>query len=277
MKPGVYPNLSNEAYHSAPGVSKSRLDEIAKSPAIFKAKQEARKNGGGEKEAKHFRTGLGAHVAVLEPDKFSSLYHVSNISRRSNDFELIEKANPDKIIITPAEYDDFMFMAEAVRNEPKAAAILERGYAETSIFHIDEKTGELVKVRPDWFVEDVIADFKTDRAADEDSFSRSCYNYRYFVQAPFYMDVAGAALGRTFNTFAFIVVEKETYQVAVYYADEDMIRLGRNEYRRNLDLYAECRRRDRWPGYNNGEIRPISIPTWAKRRLESAIYDNPTF
>jgi len=155
---------------------------------------------------------------------------------------------------------------------------LQKGYAETSIFHTDEQTGELVKVRPDWFIEDVLADLKTtrERGAAAESFERACFSYRYFVQAPFYMDVAGDRLRRTFNSFVFIVVEKGSYQVAVYYADADMIRLGREEYRRNLDVYARCRRSGVWPGYNDGEIRPVSLPAWAKRQLDGANYDQST-
>ena len=92
-------------------------------------------------------------------------------------------------------------MAEAVHEHPRAKEILAEGKAEQSIFHIDETTGELVKIRPDWMVEDLVVDVKTAVSADQEEFSKHCYNYRYFVQAPFYMDVAAAATGQHLTTF----------------------------------------------------------------------------
>lgn len=35
MKPGIYYDLSNEAYHAGPGVCKSQLDDIALNPAVY--------------------------------------------------------------------------------------------------------------------------------------------------------------------------------------------------------------------------------------------------
>ncbi|EPP4478862.1 PD-(D/E)XK nuclease-like domain-containing protein, partial [Salmonella enterica subsp. enterica serovar Montevideo] len=36
MKPGIYFDIPNDAYHAGDGVSKSQLDMVAKNPALLK-------------------------------------------------------------------------------------------------------------------------------------------------------------------------------------------------------------------------------------------------
>jgi exodeoxyribonuclease VIII len=60
----------------------------------------------------------------------------------------------------------------------------------------------------------------------------------------------------------FLVVEKKPpYAVAVYVLDPESIALGRAEYRRDLQLYAECKRTGVWPGYGD-KIQTIGVPQW---------------
>lgn len=71
MKPGVYRDLSNESYHSGPGVSKSLLDLLSQSPAHLRAAMtstEPRK----ETPAQFFGTAF--HMLLLEPEKFAASY-----------------------------------------------------------------------------------------------------------------------------------------------------------------------------------------------------------
>ena len=280
MKAGIYYDLSNEDYHNSDGISKTGLDDINKNPALYKRKLDARKSGKLQTDTKVFREGRVAHVAVLEPHRFKELYHIEKtITRRNNEaWERLQRIHAPKEIITVSEYDEAMFISEAVYAEPKARSILTKGEAEVSFYVIDEQTGELVKVRLDWFVEGVAADFKTTKDASKEAFAKACYNYRYFVQAPFYMDTAGKALQRTFENFLFICCEKQTYQVAVYNVAAPMIHRGRAAYRKNLQTYADCKRSGNWHGYNEGNITTIDLPEWANRKLDAELFlDSETF
>ena len=40
MKPGIYIGLANEQYHAAEGISKSGLDLIARSPYLYRHRQQ---------------------------------------------------------------------------------------------------------------------------------------------------------------------------------------------------------------------------------------------
>jgi hypothetical protein len=93
MTPGIYENLSNEEYHSAPGLSNSALKTFLVSPlhywhekrnpamecAICQAPRSAHptvtcRYFAGQAETPALRLGSALHVAVLEPDKFLDRY-----------------------------------------------------------------------------------------------------------------------------------------------------------------------------------------------------------
>lgn len=71
MQPGVYPDLSNEEYHGGPGISKSGLDLIHRSPLHYRAAKTAANDN--EPTSAQF-IGTAFHSLVLEPEKFSQLY-----------------------------------------------------------------------------------------------------------------------------------------------------------------------------------------------------------
>ncbi|EPE0133004.1 RecE family exodeoxyribonuclease, partial [Salmonella enterica subsp. enterica serovar Cerro] len=67
IQPGIYYDIPNEAYHAGPGVSKSQLDDIADTPAIYLW----RKNAPVDTEkTKSLDTGTAFHCRVLEPEEF---------------------------------------------------------------------------------------------------------------------------------------------------------------------------------------------------------------
>ena len=271
--PGIYLDISNEAYHAAPGISKSGLDLIARSPYFYRHRppQEA---------TKAMQIGSAFHSATLEPHTFPDLFAVApEVNARTNagkaELEAFTKANEGKSILQKDDAEHVAAMAQAVRQHQTAAALLSDGQAETSIFHNDEPTGELIKVRPDWMVEDLLVDLKSTEDASPDAFSKACWNYRYFVQAAFYLDTANAAFGvERFRSFVFVVCEKKPpYQVAVYVADRQMIDAGRIQYRRDLERYHRCKMTNTWPGINAGRVEEIGLPGWALRQIDMAIYD----
>lgn len=71
MRPGIYDNISNADYHGGPGVSKSILDLIARSPLHA----HARLNAANDNEPTAAQAiGTAFHTLVLEPEVFAKEY-----------------------------------------------------------------------------------------------------------------------------------------------------------------------------------------------------------
>ncbi|MGP9633753.1 PD-(D/E)XK nuclease-like domain-containing protein [Halomonas sp. AOP43-A1-21] len=183
--------------------------------------------------------------------------------------------NGHRTILSDAEYSLVIAMRDSVMAHPAAAKIMRmQGVAEQSIYWRDEETGELCRVRPDWWVpaKRLMADVKTTDDASREGFMKSISKWRYHVQHPFYLDGANAAI-RQANLpypeqryFVFIAVEKKPpYCVGVYTLTDESIEEGRMEYRQNLYDYAACRANNDWPAYSDG-IETISLSDWYLRR-----------
>lgn len=73
MDPGVYRGLANDVYHRGPGISKSGLDLIRKSPAHYRAVVTAANDNERAPTAAQF-IGTALHMIVLEPQLFAQTY-----------------------------------------------------------------------------------------------------------------------------------------------------------------------------------------------------------
>lgn len=268
MKTGLHDGVSNAEYHGGAGISKSGLDRIAQSPLHYWSEY-LDPNRAPRVETPAMKLGTAIHAAVLEPDVFRDGYLAApKIDRRTSAgkaafADLQAKADERGAILLDADdYAACQTIAAQVRTHPSARALFANGKAEQSAFWTDAETGVLCKARPDWMMPGAILDVKSTDDASLSGFQRSVVKWRYHVQAAWYLDGIAAATGEQMQAFIFCVFEKSPpYAAAFYYADADMIELGRREYRQALRLYADCLESDRWPGYPT-EILPISLPVW---------------
>jgi hypothetical protein len=164
MKPGVYRGIANEDYHSGPGVSKSGLDLVRKSPALFRAV----KTGKRTKESTRAQIrGTSLHAMVLEPELVAATYalpfappdgtlttvdqikaalsdsdvafkqsakkadleelvrqHVPAAPLMTDQRAAYDAANEGKVIIEPADWDRLLNMLDAIRAHPAAMKLL---------------------------------------------------------------------------------------------------------------------------------------------------------
>lgn len=72
MRPGIYPDISNADYHGGPGVSKSLLDLISRSPAHMKSALDRSQEERVPTAAQAIGTAF--HALVLEPAEFAKTY-----------------------------------------------------------------------------------------------------------------------------------------------------------------------------------------------------------
>lgn len=261
---GLRPDIPIERYHIGPGVSKSQLDLVAKSPAHYLAGLDAPK-----KETPALRIGRLFHALILEPDTVKIAVAPACDKRTKNGKSIWERfcADNEGAEIVSGEESDILYGMKAnVQRHPAANALLHSagGWAEHSAYWTDPQSGILCRCRPDFYRPDgIIVDLKTTEDASPDAFARSVAKYRYHVQAAFYSDGVATVTGDFINGFAFIAVEKSApFAVAVYQLDEQATSIGRDLYQRDLATLAECQNRNEWPAYSR-KIETLSLPRWA--------------
>ncbi|ECF9074499.1 TPA_asm: exodeoxyribonuclease VIII [Salmonella enterica subsp. enterica serovar Muenchen] len=272
IQPGIYYDIPNEAYHAGPGVSKSQLDDIADTPAIYLW----RKNAPVDTEkTKSLDTGTAFHCRVLEPEEFSKRFIIApEFNRRTSAGKEEEKtfleecARTGITVLTAEEGRKIELMYQSVMALPLGQWLVESaGYAESSVYWEDPETGILCRCRPDKIIPEFhwIMDVKT--TADIQRFRTAYYDYRYHVQDAFYSDGYRAQFGEI-PTFVFLVAsttaECGRYPVEIFMMGEDAKLAGQREYRRNLQTLAECLNNDEWPA-----IKTLSLPRWAKENANA--------
>lgn len=268
MNTGIFAGLSNAEYHSGAGISKSGLDLISRSPLHYYAAY-LDPNRTPREETPAMALGTAIHSAVLEPEKFAADYLLMpKLDRRTKDGKAAyedftaQAEENGQTLISPDDYRACTTIAAQLRQNPAAAVLFENGKAEQSAFWTDRETGVLCKARPDWLRHGAVLDVKSTDDASPSGFQRSVLKWRYHVQAAWYLDGIHQATGVPPGAFIFCVFEKAPpYAAAFYYADNDMLELGRREYRRCLRLYADCLNSGNWHGYAP-QILPISLPVW---------------
>lgn len=262
IEPGYFLGLPNIQYHYAPGISKSGLDMIARSPAHYQASQAIPRT-----ETPAMRLGTAMHCAVLEPNRYPDRYirAIDGIDRRTkegkNAWKEFEQQAQGKTILMIEEWDAVARMSESISIHQSASGLLMEGHSEVSVFA--ELEGIQVKCRPDWIREDgIVVDLKTTRNASPRAFAKSVANFRYQVQDSFYRDVITSS-GFEVTAFVFIAVESSPpYQVAVYTLESEAVDLGRRLYQRDLATYRTCLSQDYWPGYSD-EVMTLALPGYA--------------
>ncbi|EOK1546356.1 exodeoxyribonuclease VIII [Escherichia coli] len=267
IEPGIYYGISNENYHAGPGVSKSQLDDIADTPALYLWRKNAPVD---TTKTKTLDLGTTFHCRVLEPEEFSNRFIVApEFNRRTNAGKeeekafLMECASTGKTVITAEEGRKIELMYQSVMALPLGQWLVESaGHAESSIYWEDPETGILCRCRPDKIIPEFhwIMDVKT--TADIQRFKTAYYDYRYHVQDAFYSDGYEAQFGVQ-PTFVFLVasttVECGRYPVEIFMMGEEAKLAGQQEYHRNLRTLADCLNTDEWPA-----IKTLSLPRWAK-------------
>ena len=269
--------MSNAEYHALDYVSKSHLDEVSKSPFHYWDKY-INPNRVVIEPTKQMLLGSAMHTMVLEPDLFEKEYLIEpvnapkrpttvqrNAKKPSSQtldaiayWEEFDKKAVGKNLISIDDYERLTIMKQRIFDHPAASTILSlSGVAEQSYQWKDNQTGEICKSRPDFHTDDgtLIVDLKTTSDASELGFQKSVHNFRYHVQAGFYLRSINEA-----EQFVFIAIEsKPPYLVAVYNASPEMIAAGNRVADKNLATLAQCRKSGKWTGYNE-EITTLDLP-----------------
>ena len=271
--------MDNATYHAHSAVSKSHLDLVAKSPLHFWARY-LDPNRLPQEPTAAMAIGSAVHTHVLELDQWDAQYVVApaGIDRRTKvgkaEWDVFQTAIGTRTVISREDADLVMRIGRSVLSHPAAAYLLSLpGKAETTHMWVDEATGLQCKCRPDWLLDDgsMIVDLKTTEDASLCGFQKSIAQWRYHCQASWYLDGLQQATGKRPEQFVFIAVEKKPpYVCAVYVADQQMIEIGRDTARRDLDKLNACKAADYWPGYSD-QVEVINLPPWMRPKADGTM------
>jgi exodeoxyribonuclease VIII len=263
--------LTNQAYHAAPGISKSHLDTIAEGSPLHYWQRYINPDRPEENKTPALILGDAIHAAILQPALFESHYIIKpDVDKRTKDGKAIyaafKAASVGKTELSQAEFDCCVNIRETVYRHPVARGLLLGGVAEHSFFTKELETGELIKCRPDYLTDDYIIDVKSTLDASEDSFNYDGTKHRYDVAVPWYMDIVQAVRRRRPKKWIWLVVEKEPpYAIGIYFAQEHDIIRARDTARRNFLTIIQHRRQNFWPDYGESAMRPFTPRAWGKR------------
>jgi exodeoxyribonuclease VIII len=262
--------MTMNAYLEAEGISASGLNLIHRSPAHFKADQENPKE-----PTAAMLFGTLFHTLALEPDLFPVEFGLlpAGLDRRTKEGRELwadwQIENAGKQAVSQEDYDKAQAMVASLRRHTKATNAIDGGQPERSVFFFQEVSslGPIAcKARFDYITESgIIVDLKTTTDARPEPFARDCFSYGYHRKSAFYLDAYKTEFGKEAAGFLFIAVEKEPpYAVSTFLADETFTDQGRDEYRIDLNTYAECIASGIWPSYPD-EVLAIMLPGWARK------------
>lgn len=260
--------MTNAEYHASGAVSKSILDMVHKSPAYYRYRMDNQRE-----QTDSMLLGSVVHKLVLEPYDFAAEFAVCpECDRRTKEGKEAYKSFLDAVgegvtAVPAATYQTAKAMAEAVKAHPIAAKLLSSGKPEESFFW--EQDNIKCSCRPDWLRDDgIVVDLKTTKNASPDAFQKDAYNFRYYVQAWWYLHGLKQC-GINAENFIFIAVENVApYTVCVYAADDLYYKLGEIEATEDFQTYKECMESGIWYGYEKQpEIHSLSLPDYIARRI----------
>lgn len=199
--------------------------------------------------------GVGPALAVIPPTGHKKVEQEAHKAAKA------EAGARGDIALSPAEVERVMGMAKAVRNHPKASALLSDGEPEVSAYAPDPETGVMRRARFDWLRDDLAVDLKTAVSSNPADFSRAIASFGYHHQHPWYTDLA-YDLGHDLRGFVFVVVQStEPYAVRCYELDPAAVDRGRDLNQRALRVFQRCTESGDWS--DPTDIQPIDIPRWA--------------
>lgn len=262
--------IASEVYHKGPGVGSHGLMKILHSPRKF---MHAMQHPTVPSDAMIF--GSMFHHSVLEPDTFDLHWVAKPVGtdRRTKAgkeaYEAFEAASQGKTIVHHEDMEQCKAMRDRVLTHPKFCKMLETGRGEITFYAPYAAFDTVVcRARADLYVPKTgaIIDLKTTDDATPEAFAKTIVNYKYHLQAAYYLDVVKSA-GLQADHFIFAVIEKTPpFEMALYYLSPRTIEAGRVLYQSALETYASCLAEESWPGLPE-EIMELEAPEWHLRKF----------
>lgn len=270
---GLHTDLSNESYHAdKTSLSSSGARKLLppSCPAKFRYEQD-----NPSAPTKTFDYGNAAHMKVLGRGPKLILVDHDTWNTKDAKVEVAEAREQGGIPLKRHEIEMVDAMADAIRQHPLAAALLDPAYGapEQSGFWIDEPTGIRRRVRFDWLPSYqegrlIIPDYKTTTDASNDAMQKDIDKYGYNQQADWY-ETGARALGLGDQTAELLLIAQE--KKPPFLVNVIGITLGSRliagaKNRHAIETFAKCSSTGYWPGYADDEPNYLELPGYAEAR-----------
>ncbi len=242
--------LPNDKYHRMKGVSNSMLGKVARSPAHYQASLDK-----PSASTRDMEIGTAIHTAVLEPERFAAEYIDTGCRLRTHeDYKAYAAVHGGDICLTIDEYRHVKGMANSMHADRYIARLLRHKDAQTevSVFATDPVTGLDVRCRFDLIIPSygIAADVKKTQDVRPWAWDKAMHTYGYHRQVAYYSDVWEWATGEKLAAMPLLAVEEDApHACRAKIVGDESLELGRQQYRKLLNAYADCLHRDKWPGY----------------------------
>lgn len=312
-KPGIYSHMPLETYHNAficagdtplpegmkiegittygPSISSSGLRMIFnKSPAHFYAEWGGNPKRIERDDAEHFRVGRAVHHLMLGEKFFSKLFAVQptewpdehGVLKEWNNLRNVckkwnrERAAEGRACLKKADVVAIKNMVIALEHNPIVQAGALNGLIERSIFWRDSETGIWLKSRPDSIPGDSgdFVDLKTTFSIQWRDMVRTVAELAYHQQGALVCEGAREVLKIKHPTFTLIFAEKKNpYCTQTVTVKENDLRLGSQQNRVAIDIFAQCLKENHWPGPGGDrqDAMQIEISERDRKQIEDRI------
>lgn len=267
---------SNEQYHADRSyLSRSQLWEAWKRPRLFEAKYVTRTIQ-PERSSSAMDLGTAVHAAVLEDRDLVATYPADVLSKDGKASTAAakewrqEQESLGKIVLNKADAEDCNAMIASV-GKFIAGWTRKDDIRERSLRWTDSVTGLSLKCRPDWIAprKDFVAvmDLKTTAELTQHSFTKSCRDYGYWLQASLYSDAVVRYLNREDVRFWFVVVESSApYVTAAFEFSAETLARSRNAQGELLDDIARRFSENDWSDPCQKQVTSIELPHYCFER-----------
>lgn len=247
--------MTEKEYREAPGINKSTLWNIRRSPAHYKYFLDH-----PQEDRPAFQFGRAVHSSILTPTAYKRDFAVmpEGIDRRSKAgkeaYEVFCQEAEGREIISAADAAVIKQITTVVKKNKDVMNLLKGTRREKPIFWVDNN-GLKCKCRVDAIGSGRIIDIKTATDAGTDTFTHEAIKYGYHVQAAHYIDAYHHTVSMKNPDWYFIVIEKaEPFAINILKADLGFIDYGFFVRDKLLSILMQCQKEEFFPSYGINDL-----------------------
>ena len=238
-EPGIYAGVSHSDYLAIDAVSRSKIKDFdeAREKLVYPS----------DEPKDHFTFGTQYHAYVFESHQFyDGTYiegQVTETGKRGKDFRAQQDEHGHDKVYKPQDLEAYEDMYEALKRYRKSYAVLASdNLRELTVIFRHEQSNLICKIKIDILImkSGWIIDLKTARDVTRDKFRWAIRDYRYDLQAGFYVMGCEATEGLTHvQNFGIVAQEKKPPYIVRGHDMAEHIADGIVESNRLLCEYAD--------------------------------------